>query len=100
MRCCSPRWWGTTCGRRMSEPKRILILGSTGSIGTQALDVCARESELEVVGLSAERSWEELLAQAHTHEVTRVALADADAAARSATRSFVKMFDTWFRTVF
>jgi len=67
----------------MSEPKRILILGSTGSIGTQALDVCARESELEVVGLSAERSWEELLAQAHTHEVTRVALADADAAARA-----------------
>jgi len=64
-------------------PKRILILGSTGSIGTQALDVCAREPELEVVGLSAERSWEELLAQARTHDVTRVALADPDAAARA-----------------
>jgi 1-deoxy-D-xylulose-5-phosphate reductoisomerase len=65
-------------------PKRILILGSTGSIGTQALDVCARESELEVVGLSAERSWEELIVQAREHGVKRVALADEDAAARAA----------------
>jgi 1-deoxy-D-xylulose-5-phosphate reductoisomerase len=64
-------------------PKRILILGSTGSIGTQALDVCAREPELEVVGLSAERSWEELLEQARAHDVGRVALADRDAAARA-----------------
>jgi 1-deoxy-D-xylulose-5-phosphate reductoisomerase len=64
--------------------KRVLILGSTGSIGTQALDVCAREPELEVVGLSAERSWEELIVQAREHGVRRVALADADAAARAA----------------
>jgi 1-deoxy-D-xylulose-5-phosphate reductoisomerase len=64
--------------------KRVLILGSTGSIGTQALDVCAREPELEVVGLSAERSWEELIVQAGEHGVKRVALADADAAARAA----------------
>jgi 1-deoxy-D-xylulose-5-phosphate reductoisomerase len=64
--------------------KRVLILGSTGSIGTQALDVCAREPELEVVGLSAERSWRELIAQAREHGVERVALADADAAARAA----------------
>jgi 1-deoxy-D-xylulose-5-phosphate reductoisomerase len=64
--------------------KRVLILGSTGSIGTQALDVCAREPELEVVGLSAERSWEELIVQAREHGVGRVALADADAAARAA----------------
>jgi len=68
----------------MAEVKRILILGSTGSIGTQALDVCAREPELEVVGLSAERSWEELIVQAREHGVKRVALADADAAARAA----------------
>jgi 1-deoxy-D-xylulose-5-phosphate reductoisomerase len=64
--------------------KRVLILGSTGSIGTQALDVCSREPELEVVGLSAERSWEELIVQAREHGVKRVALADADAAARAA----------------
>jgi 1-deoxy-D-xylulose-5-phosphate reductoisomerase len=64
--------------------KRVLVLGSTGSIGTQALEVCARESELEVVGLSAERSWEELVAQAREHGVRRIALADEHAAARAA----------------
>jgi 1-deoxy-D-xylulose-5-phosphate reductoisomerase len=64
--------------------KRILILGSTGSIGTQALDVCSREEELEVIGLSAERSWEELVAQARAHGVKRIALADEHAAARAA----------------
>jgi 1-deoxy-D-xylulose-5-phosphate reductoisomerase len=68
----------------MAERRRILILGSTGSIGTQALDVCSREDELEVVGLSAERSWEELIAQAQAHGVKRIALADEHAAARAA----------------
>jgi 1-deoxy-D-xylulose-5-phosphate reductoisomerase len=68
----------------MSEAKRILVLGSTGSIGVQALDVCSREPELEVIGLSAERSWEELVVQARAHGVGRIALADEDAAARAA----------------
>jgi 1-deoxy-D-xylulose-5-phosphate reductoisomerase len=69
---------------QVPERKRLLILGSTGSIGTQALDVCERSEELELVGLSAESSWEALLDQARTHRVTRIALADADAAARAA----------------
>jgi 1-deoxy-D-xylulose-5-phosphate reductoisomerase len=68
----------------MSQRKRLLILGSTGSIGTQALDVCARSDEFELVGLSAERSWEALIEQARAHDVTRIALADEDAAARAA----------------
>jgi hypothetical protein len=42
----------------MAVRKRLLILGSTGSIGTQALDVCTRSDVLELVGLSAESSWE------------------------------------------
>jgi 1-deoxy-D-xylulose-5-phosphate reductoisomerase len=64
--------------------RRLLVLGSTGSIGTQALDVCARESEqFELVGLSAERSWEALVEQARTHGVRRIALADEHAAARA-----------------
>ncbi len=64
--------------------RRLLILGSTGSIGTQALDVCARESEqFELVGLSAERSWEALVEQARAHGVRRIALADEHAAARA-----------------
>ena len=65
-------------------PRRLLILGSTGSIGRQALDIVRRSDELELVGLSAERSWEELIAQATEHGVTQIALADADAGARAA----------------
>ena len=67
----------------MAARKRLLILGSTGSIGTQALDVCNGNPEFELVGLSAERSWEPLIEQAHAHGVTRIALADVDAAARA-----------------
>jgi len=64
--------------------RRLLILGSTGSIGAQALDVVARSGDFELVGLSAEHSWEELVGQASTLGVGRVALADAGAAARAA----------------
>jgi 1-deoxy-D-xylulose-5-phosphate reductoisomerase len=64
--------------------KRILILGSTGSIGTQALEIVERSDDLELVGLSAERSWETLVEQAVAHRVGRVALADADAGAPAA----------------
>jgi 1-deoxy-D-xylulose-5-phosphate reductoisomerase len=65
-------------------PRRLLVLGSTGSIGTQALDVVSRTDDLEVVGLSAARSWEPLVEQAIRHGVRRIALADPDAAARAA----------------
>jgi len=66
-------------------PRHLIILGSTGSIGTQALDVVARESEqFELIGLSAERSWEALVDQAVEHGVKRIALADPEAAARAA----------------
>jgi 1-deoxy-D-xylulose-5-phosphate reductoisomerase len=64
--------------------RRLLILGSTGSIGTQALDIVERSDDLELVGLSAERSWEPLVEQAVAHGVARIALADADAGARAA----------------
>jgi 1-deoxy-D-xylulose-5-phosphate reductoisomerase len=67
----------------MAARRRLLILGSTGSIGTQALDVCERSDELELVGLSAERSWEELVEQARKHGVGRIALADEHSAARA-----------------
>jgi 1-deoxy-D-xylulose-5-phosphate reductoisomerase len=65
-------------------PRRLLVLGSTGSIGTQALDVVARSEDLEVVGLSAAASWEPLVEQAIAHGVRRIAVADRDAAARAA----------------
>jgi 1-deoxy-D-xylulose-5-phosphate reductoisomerase len=65
-------------------PRRLLILGSTGSIGTQALDIVSRDPELELVGLSAERSSDALIEQAQQFGVDRIALADADAGARAA----------------
>jgi len=68
----------------MPARKRLLILGSTGSIGKQALDVCRRGDELELVGLSAERSWEGLIEQARAHGVKRIAVADEHAAAQAA----------------
>jgi 1-deoxy-D-xylulose-5-phosphate reductoisomerase len=65
--------------------KRVLILGSTGSIGTQALDVITRaRGAFEVVGLSAGRSHQELIAQARLHGVTKIAVSDPDAAALAA----------------
>jgi 1-deoxy-D-xylulose-5-phosphate reductoisomerase len=64
--------------------RRILILGSTGSIGVQALDVVERGDELEVAGLAAQSSWETVVDQAKAFGVGRIALADEDAAARAA----------------
>ncbi|HEV3390247.1 MAG TPA: 1-deoxy-D-xylulose-5-phosphate reductoisomerase [Solirubrobacteraceae bacterium] len=64
-------------------PRRIAILGSTGSIGVQALDVISRSPELTVVALSASSSWEPLLEQARRHGVRKVAVADPLAAAQA-----------------
>ena len=64
--------------------RRLLILGATGSIGTQALEIAERSPDLEVVGLSAHSSWQPLVEAARRHGVARVGLADAGAAARAA----------------
>jgi 1-deoxy-D-xylulose-5-phosphate reductoisomerase len=66
-------------------PRRLAILGSTGSIGIQALDVVSRApDDLQIVALSASSAWEPLIEQARRHGVRRIALADRDAAARAA----------------
>src|SRR6187200_2171684 len=63
--------------------KKVLILGSTGSIGTQALEVIGRSDELQLVGLVARSGWETVLEQAREHGVPAIALADARAAERA-----------------
>jgi 1-deoxy-D-xylulose-5-phosphate reductoisomerase len=63
--------------------RKVLILGSTGSIGTQALEVISGSQELSVAGLAAGRGWETTVAQAREHDVGMIALADRDAAARA-----------------
>jgi 1-deoxy-D-xylulose-5-phosphate reductoisomerase len=64
--------------------RRVLILGSTGSIGTQALEVIASSDDLQVAGLSAGTSWKPLLEQAKRHGVPTGALADEGAAEQAA----------------
>ncbi len=64
--------------------RRIAILGSTGSIGTQALRVIEASPELEVVAVGAHSSFELLLEQARRHGLERIALTDPTAAARAA----------------
>lgn len=57
---------------------RVAILGCTGSIGRQALDVCAQHSDLlEVVALSAHGKTKELVDAARTHHVACVAVTDS-----------------------
>ncbi|WP_157596904.1 1-deoxy-D-xylulose-5-phosphate reductoisomerase [Saccharomonospora saliphila] len=60
----------------MSTPRTVLVLGSTGSIGTQALDVTGRNPDLfQVVGLAAGGSDPGLLAeQVLTHGAGAVAV--------------------------
>jgi 1-deoxy-D-xylulose-5-phosphate reductoisomerase len=70
----------------MSAPRKVVILGSTGSIGTQALDIVRRNPDLfRVVGLSAGGGHAELLAsQAREFDVPVVGISDAVAASRFA----------------
>ena len=61
--------------------KRVAVLGSTGSIGEQALEVIeAAGSDLELVGISAHSGWERALEQAKRHGAPRIAISDPDAA--------------------
>ncbi|MET8425986.1 MULTISPECIES: 1-deoxy-D-xylulose-5-phosphate reductoisomerase [unclassified Nocardia] len=68
----------------MSDVVRVLLLGSTGSIGTQALEVIAANPDrFEVVGLAARGGNADLLAQQIAATGTgNVAVADQAAAAK------------------
>lgn len=57
--------------------RRIVVLGSTGSIGTQTLDVVRQHGDqLEIVGLAVNGSIDALLAQAREFGVRHVAVGD------------------------
>lgn len=61
----------------MSGKRRIAVLGSTGSIGTQTLDVVRRHPDkLEVVALACDTRAEELLSQARAFDVRWLAVGD------------------------
>lgn len=65
--------------------KTLLLLGSTGSIGTQTLELVEAAPEaFHVAGLCAQRSWEPLLEQARRLRPRVVGLVDEEAAERIA----------------
>ena len=66
-------------------PRGVALLGSTGSIGRQAIEVLAADSAFRVVALAAGTSGETLAEQARRLRPAAVALADA-AAAREAVQ--------------
>ena len=70
-----------------AAPRRLLILGSTGSIGRQALEVLAAVPNCELVGLAAGSNADLLLEQAALHGVKHVCLRDAKAAAAATARA-------------
>jgi 1-deoxy-D-xylulose-5-phosphate reductoisomerase len=67
--------------------KRVVILGATGSIGEQALEVISGSDQLAVAGLAAGSSWKRVVEQARDHGVPRIALGDPEAA-REAGRAW------------
>ncbi len=79
-------WQGATSGREMRGVRRLIVLGSTGSIGTQALEVVRHLNGLhgagaspvryEVVGLCAGRNAGLLAEQAREFGVRECGLAE------------------------
>lgn len=61
--------------------RSVAVLGSTGSVGTQALEVIdAHPGRFTVTGLAVHRNVDVLVQQVRRHRVRRVAVADRDAA--------------------
>ena len=62
--------------------RRIVVLGSTGSIGTQTVDVVRQHpDELEIVGLAVNTRVADMLEQARAHNVHNLAVGDERLAA-------------------
>ena len=66
--------------------KKIAILGSTGSIGTQTLDVVRANGDIEVLGISAGRNVKMLEEQAREFHPQLIAVWDENAAKDLAVR--------------
>lgn len=63
------------------RPLRVAVLGCSGSIGRQTLDVCRQHPDkVQVVALSVNRSLENLVSAAREFSVLHVAVADASLA--------------------
>ena len=69
----------------MRRVKSVAVLGATGSIGVQALEIVRDHPELSACALAAHSNAEALVASATAHGVERIALVDPAAAARART---------------
>lgn len=81
--------------------KKIAILGSTGSIGTQTLDVVRKNGDIQVLGISAGRNIKMLEEQVREFSPKLVAVWDEEAAKELKSRisdTETKVFPVW--TVF
>ncbi len=69
---------------KSSRPRRVAVLGSAGSIGTNALDVIRHlPDHLELAGLATHSRWEELAEQCQEFKPRVAILTDATAHARA-----------------
>lgn len=66
--------------------KKIAILGSTGSIGTQTLDVVRKNGDIQVLGISAGKNIKKLEEQVREFSPKLVAVWEEDAAKELAVR--------------
>jgi 1-deoxy-D-xylulose-5-phosphate reductoisomerase len=69
----------------MGRVKSVAVLGATGSIGVQALEIVRDHPDLSVCALAAHSSGDALVAAATAHGVRRIALVDPAAAAHART---------------
>ena len=79
--------------RGISQPSRIAVLGSTGSVGTSTLDVAAAlPDRIQIAALVAHSRWQELAAQCHRFHPRVAVVTDVNAAIdRSAFPSDVEL---------
>jgi len=74
---------------RPAHPRRVAILGSTGSVGTSALDVIRfLPDHLELVGVAAHSKWEQLAEQCREFKPRFAVIIDPDAFERADRSAF------------
>jgi len=73
--------------------RSVAVLGATGSIGTQALEIVGAHPGLRACALAAGSDHAGLVAAARAHRVERIGLVDPDAAAAARTEFAGEVFE-------
>lgn len=77
--------------------KRVVVLGSTGSIGTQTLDVASQHADrLQIIALAAGTRTKELLEQARRFDVHHIAVGVPEALDQEMTQGFIEQSQSAF----